>query len=107
MIPRMIRVLMVAVFAEFAVFAADGSPAAEAGERALSADESEKALHAIAETFKAHPYIRAKMQTEVDDLAGKRAEEGELLLDRPARMLRRFTKPTPKAWLLDGAQISE
>lgn len=88
------------------VFCAEEVPSPEAGERALSAEEAEKALRTISETFKAHPYVRAKIRTEVEDLAGKRVEEGELLLDRPARMLRRFSKPE-KAWLLEGAQISD
>ena len=49
--------------------------APEAGERALTAEDGDKALRAIAETFKAHPYVRAKIRAEVEDLAGKRVEE--------------------------------
>jgi len=89
------------------MIAAAEPPAPEAGERELSAEESEKTLRAMGEAFKAHPYVRAIIKAEVEDLAGKRVEEGELLLERPARMLRKFTKPAAKAWLLDGAQISE
>ena len=59
--------------------AAEDVPKPEPGERALNADEGGKALRGIAETFKAHPSVRAKIRTEVEDLAGKRVEEGELL----------------------------
>ena len=92
-------------------FSAEDAPAPEAGERALNAQESEVALRGIADAFKAHPAIRAKMTSEIEDLAGKRIEEGELLLFRddthPARVLRTFSKPKQKLWLLDGAEISE
>lgn len=101
--------LFVLIFAA-TIFAADESQP-EAGERALNAVESEAALKTLADSFKAHPTIRAKILSEIEDLAGKRTEEGELLLDRgaghPARVLRTFTKPKPKAWLLDGSSIAE
>ncbi len=51
--------------------------------------------------------VTARIETEVDDLLGKRVEKGELLLQRPQRMLRKFTAPALKLWLLDGAQIQE
>lgn len=92
------------------LFAAD-EPQAEPGERALSAAESDTALKRIAATFKAHATIRASIRCEIEDLAGKRIEEGTLLLDRtenrPARILRTFSKPKVKAWLLHGTLISE
>ena len=95
----------------FSAFSADDAPAPEPGERALNAKESDAALSGIAEAFKAHPTVRAKIRSEIEDLAGKRVEDGELLLDRsegsPARVLRTFAKPKQKAWLLNGATISE
>lgn len=81
--------------------------APEAGETKLSTADADKQLAALAEKFKANPAIKAGIVTEVDDLLGKRTEEGELLLDRPGRVLRKFTKPSLKIWLLNGAEIQE
>ncbi len=99
------------LFFALAALAADDAPTPEPGERELNAGELTKTVAGIANTFKAHPSIRAVIRSEIEDLAGKRVEEGELRMDRAnpgaARVLRKFTKPTQKAWLLDGANISE
>ena len=83
----------------------------EVGEHALTIPETDAAIQRIAAAFKTHPTLRAKIRSEIEDLTGKRVEEGELLLDRtdgqPARVLRTFSKPKPKAWLLNDASVSE
>lgn len=81
--------------------------APEAGEVKLIAADADKALAELGAAFKASPAVKGNIVTEVDDLLGKRVEEGELLLDRPGRLLRKFTKPALKIWLLDGAQLQE
>ncbi len=98
-------------------FAFSSAPAAEEsdpalnpekGETLLNAAAAEKVLQALAERFKKNPSLRARIVTEVnDELLGKRTEEGELLLDRPGRVLRKFTKPSAKFWLLDGTLLQE
>jgi hypothetical protein len=93
-----------------ALFAAE-EPAPEPGEHALNAAETDAALKRISAIFKTHPTIRAKIRSEIEDLTGKRVEEGTLLLDRTegqlTRVLRTFANPKPKAWLLNGATISQ
>ncbi len=85
----------------------DGPPQPLAGETQLTGAELEKIL-AEHPAFKDPKPLKAHIKTEVaDELLGARVEEGELLLDRPARVLRKFTKPSVKIWLLDGAQLSE
>lgn len=86
---------------------ADDPPAPLAGETTLSAAELEKALAELP-VFKDQRPLKAHIKTEMaDELLGARVEEGELLLDRPSRVLRKFTKPSLKIWMLDGAQLSE
>jgi outer membrane lipoprotein-sorting protein len=80
---------------------------ARKGEALLDAADAEKALAGISERFKANPCVKAVMTTQVSDLMGDRAESGVLLLDRSGRVLRKFTKPDEKIWLLNGAQLSE
>jgi outer membrane lipoprotein-sorting protein len=82
-------------------------PALERGETLLDAAGADKVLAQLAAQFKAHPVVKARLAVEMDDLVGKRTEEGELWLARPDRLLRKFTKPTPKAQLLDGPLIQE
>jgi len=80
----------------------------EPGETLLSAPDAEHALADLAATFKENPCIKGRISTEVDDLlSGKRVDEGELLLDRSGRVLRKFTKPSAKVWLLEGTQLQE
>jgi hypothetical protein len=83
------------------------APAPEPGEKELRGEELDQAFKTLAEIFQQAPAIKAKMTTEVEDLAGKRVEEGELILDRPARAMRKYLKPSPKIWLLNGAQLEE
>lgn len=85
----------------------DGPPQPLAGETQLSPADAEKILAELS-AFKDPKPIKAHIRTEVaDELLGARVEEGELLLDRPARVLRKFTKPSLKIWMLDGANLSE
>ena len=80
----------------------------EAGETLLPDTDAEKVLSEITATFVSNPYIKARIVTEVDDLlAGIRKDEGELLLDRAGRVMRKFTKPALKVWLLNESQIQE
>ena len=90
------------------VRAADSDvPQPLAGETMLAPAEAEKLLAELP-AFKDPQPIKAHIKTEVaDELMGARVEEGELLLDRPARVLRKFTKPSVKIWLLDGTLLSE
>ena len=76
------------------------------GETLLSAADAEKLLTDLP-VFKDKTCLKAQMVTEVDDLLGARKEEGEFLLDRSGRVLRKFNKPSLKVWLLDGSQIQE
>ncbi len=83
------------------------APVPLAGETLLTNAEAEKVLAELP-AFKDPKPLKAHIKTEVaDELLGSRVEEGELLLDRPSRVLRKFTKPSLKIWLLDGAQLSE
>jgi hypothetical protein len=77
------------------------------GEALLESADAEKVLAELSVRFKANPYLKAKMISKVDDLMGERTEEGELLLDRNGRVLRKFTKPDQKIWLLNAGQLSE
>ena len=76
-------------------------------EEELNGAEAEAAVRDIAATFKDAPRIRAKIVSEIDDIAGTRSEEGVMLLERPGKLLRRFTKPRQKTWLLNGAELIE
>jgi len=76
------------------------------GETLLTTADAEKVLHELP-AFKNPQPLKARIKTEVDDLLGSRSDEGVLLLDRPARVLRKFTKPSLKVWLLDGTKIQE
>jgi len=87
--------------------AAEGSaPAAEAGETLLSAVEVDKVLAELP-VFKNQDCIKARIVSQWEDLLGPRKDEGELFLDRPMRILRKFTKPSLKLWLMEGAQLQE
>ena len=78
------------------------------GETLLNAADAAGVLAEISETFKQAPYVRAQIVTEVEDLLlGKRVEEGTLLLDRSGRVMRKFSKPAVKMWLLDAGQLQE
>lgn len=80
---------------------------AESIEKELPPAETESALRALAIRFQSAPAVRAKIVSEIEDLVGKRTEEGEMLIERPARVLRKFTKPTEKWWLLENGTLSE
>ena len=86
--------------------AAENTPAAEAGETLLTAAEVDKVLAELP-VFKHQGCIKARIVSEGEDLLGPRKDEGELILDRPTRILRKFTKPSFKFWLMDGAQLQE
>jgi hypothetical protein len=88
------------------VMAAEQDVKPLAGETLLSAADADKLLTELL-VFKDKSSLKAQIVTEVDDLLGARKEEGELLLDRSGRVLRKFTKPSLKVWLLDGTQIQE
>lgn len=94
--------------AALAIFLALGAAAGEAGaERELDKKETDSALRGIAESFNGAPRISAKIVSQIEDLAGKRTEEGVMRLERPSRMLREFFKPSMKSWLLQGAELLE
>lgn len=76
------------------------APAAEKGETLLAPADAEKVLAELAARFKAAPALKARIVTEMEDLVGTRKEEGELLLDRPGRMLRKFSKPSARVQAL-------
>jgi outer membrane lipoprotein-sorting protein len=96
------------LFATAVVFSAD-DPALKpaASEKKLDDAAAQAFLNEVAARFKENPALKAKIVTEVEDLIGKRTEEGELLLDRPGRVLRKFTKPALKYWVLNGSYIQE
>lgn len=105
----MVHVFSVLLLLSSLVHAAETEtpPQPLAGETQLTAADTEKILAELS-AFKDPQPIKAHIKTEVaDELLGARIEEGELLLDRPARVLRKFTKPSLKIWLLDGTQLSE
>jgi hypothetical protein len=104
----LLAALLVALAQPNRLFAAEsGAPEPLAGETLLTAAETEKILAELSAFKDPHP-LKAHIRTETaDELLGARIEEGELLLDRPARVLRKFTKPSVKIWLLDGAKLSE
>lgn len=101
----MFKLTLALAVLNLSLIAAESLP--EPGERELTADETAAALRTIAETFKASPIIQAKIVSELEDLAGKRIEEGEILIERPARVSRKFSKPKLKFWVLDSALLSE
>ena len=80
---------------------------AEEPARELSSEETVAALKTTAETFGAHPALWARMTVRVSDLIGERTEEGWIAIARPGRVLRRFEKPAPKTWFLDGTTLRE
>ncbi|HYF49152.1 MAG TPA: outer membrane lipoprotein carrier protein LolA [Planctomycetota bacterium] len=106
MMQRLFIVISVSI-ATCAFSADDPALKAAAGEKQLDGAATDKLLAQIAERFKKSPSIKAKILTEVDDLVGKRSEEGELLLDRPSRVMRKFTKPSQKIWVLNETYIQE
>lgn len=77
-----------------------------AGEARLSGGDAEKILAELP-AFKNPGPLKAKMVAETDDLMGARKDQGEILIDPPSRVLRNFTKPKPKVWLLNGNVLQE
>jgi len=77
------------------------------GERELLGADRDARLAAIMAVFQAHPRVQARIVTRSDDLLGERIEEGELRLDRPGRLLRRFTQPALKLWSYASGQLTE
>jgi len=105
------RIFIVACIVLTVCIRAAEEPRPELGERILTAAETEAALSAMSVVFKQHETVRATIRSEIEDLAGKRVEDGILLMDRgvtrPVRVLRTFSKPKSKAWLLNGTTISD
>jgi len=81
-----------------------GEPAPLEGETKLEAAEVDRALSDLP-AFKNPQPLKAKMVAETEDFVGTRKEEGELLLSPPSQILRTFTKPKPKTWLLNGTLL--
>lgn len=75
-------------------------------EQALDAAAQKAALASIKDTFDRHPCVRAKLVKRVEDPLGlmPSIEQGELLVKRPDRILRRYFKDDApqKAVLLQG-----
>ncbi|HEY3325514.1 MAG TPA: hypothetical protein VGP72_33995 [Planctomycetota bacterium] len=84
-------------------WSADSTPAPEKGETLVAAADAEKIL-ATLPAFKDKRPLKARIETEIDDMLGKRVDKGELLLDRPSRILRKFKK---SSWLLSGTKLQE
>ncbi|MFH0939066.1 MAG: hypothetical protein V1899_07280 [Planctomycetota bacterium] len=87
--------------------AAEAPPPAKKGETLLTKVESDQVIAEISERFKANPCLKARIVAEIDDLAGTRKMEGELLLDRPSRCFRKFTKPSMFLQALNGSRLQE
>lgn len=81
-----------------------GEPAPLDGETKLSTEEADRALAELP-AFKHPQALKAKIVAETDDLMGVRKEEGELLISPPTQVLRTFTRPKPKTWVLNGNQL--
>ena len=90
-------------------FRARAAEKAEPGEERLEDEAARQALAGIAEAFRRQPCVRARIVSEREDLVGKRREEGEMVLQRPNRVLRRFGPPgqSVKALRLDGPLLLE
>ena len=68
--------------------------APEEGEALLAEADAKTALTEMADTFKKTPAFKAKIVSEMDDdLMGKTKKEGELIMQRPGTVLRKFAKP--------------
>jgi hypothetical protein len=82
---------------------------AEPGEELVKDEAARKALAGITESFQKQPCVRARIVSEREDLVGKRREEGEMVLQRPDRVLRRFGPPgqAVKALRLEGPLLLE
>ena len=99
--------LLLGAFSLRRCVAAESSvPAAETGETLLPAGEVDKVLAELP-ALKSQGCVAARIVTDVDGLRPVKGQEGELLLDRPNRVLRKFTKPSPNFWLLDGTRLQE
>jgi outer membrane lipoprotein-sorting protein len=82
-------------------------PAAQKGETALTAEELGTALSELP-AFKQPGPLKGRIVAVTDDgMLGPRTDEGTLLIDPPGRVLRNFTKPAPKAWVLRDGVIEE
>jgi hypothetical protein len=102
---RMTPVLVLA--AVLAWGAARAAEKVEPGEERLEGDAARAALTAIGESFRKQPAFQARVIAERHELFGERREEGELLVQRPDRVLRRFGPPgkAVKAMRLEGAEL--
>jgi hypothetical protein len=82
---------------------------AEPGEERLEGEAARQALAGIAEVFRRQPCVRARIACEREDLIGRRREEGEIVFQRPGRVLRRFGPPgrVVKALRLEGEMLLE
>lgn len=89
----------VVLLAAFATHA--GEPTPLEGETKLDAAEVDRVLAELP-AFKSPKPLKARIVAETDDLMGMRKEEGELLIAPPAQVLRTFTKPKAKTWVLNG-----
>ncbi|MBE7463609.1 MAG: hypothetical protein HS116_08905 [Planctomycetes bacterium] len=82
-----------------------------AGESKVEGGEATAALAALKASFDKHPSVRVKVRAVMnDELLGERVETGEMLMQRPDKVLRIFHKPdgSPwKAWRLNGVQVAE
>lgn len=90
---------LVVVLSIAGIHAAD--PAPLEGETTLEAAEVDRVLAELP-AFKNPQPLKARIVAETDDLMGMRKEEGELLISPPSQVLRTFTKPKPKTWVLNG-----
>jgi len=93
----LVAVILIVAFAS--AFA--GEPAPLEGETKLSSAEVDRVLAELP-AFKDPKPLKAKIVAETDDLMGMRKEEGELLISPPTQVLRTFTKPKAKTWVLNG-----
>lgn len=78
-----------------------GEPAPLDGETKLASADVDRVLSELP-AFKNPQALKAKIVAETDDLMGMRKEEGELLISPPTQVLRTFTKPKQKTWVLNG-----
>jgi outer membrane lipoprotein-sorting protein len=91
----------------FAAAEEDLSIKPAAGEKHLDAAAADKLLLSLSEHFKTQSSIKAKIVTETEDWEGKRKQEGELLLDRPNRVMRKFTKPNLTIFVLNESYVQD
>jgi len=96
--------LLVLLAGGFASAQAVEKPAA--GEERLDQNAAQDVLKKLKETFAAQGSLRAHILTETfSDLTNKTTKkEGDLLIQRPDKMLQLYTKPAASLQMLDGAQ---